>query len=211
MQYKASHSDFPQESTGDQFFTESQFESYRKLGLHIVDSAFENTSIPGVKDNPEWLENVFECLYEQWYPPSRVADGVSSRHTAAYSNLMRRLSDDPDLKFLDAQIFSAETQAASAPQNAGAERKAFYFCLDLIQLMEDVWSDLHFSEKSDRENPKNQGWITVFRHWSRQPLFEQTWKRARYTYNPLFQQFFDSMADGPAPRDASTPCGPLPK
>jgi hypothetical protein len=32
LQYKADHRDFPHESTADQFFNESQWESYRRLG-----------------------------------------------------------------------------------------------------------------------------------------------------------------------------------
>ena len=31
---------FPHESTGDQFFSESQFESYRMLGCHVVDEIY---------------------------------------------------------------------------------------------------------------------------------------------------------------------------
>jgi len=34
--YKHAHPSFPQQSTVDQWFTESQFESYRRLGQHIV-------------------------------------------------------------------------------------------------------------------------------------------------------------------------------
>jgi hypothetical protein len=34
--YAAAHPTFPHESTGDQWFTESQFESYRSLGLDIA-------------------------------------------------------------------------------------------------------------------------------------------------------------------------------
>lgn len=61
MQYKASHPDFPQETTANQFFTEDQFESYRRLGLHIADSAFAKVSVvrPG---DPEWMEKLFESL-----------------------------------------------------------------------------------------------------------------------------------------------------
>jgi hypothetical protein len=36
MNYAAGYLDFPHESTGDQWFSESQFESYRALGLHIA-------------------------------------------------------------------------------------------------------------------------------------------------------------------------------
>lgn len=35
LSYKASHPDFPHESTGDQFFSEAQFEAYRELGYNI--------------------------------------------------------------------------------------------------------------------------------------------------------------------------------
>jgi hypothetical protein len=35
-EYAMANPDFPQESTGDQFFDEAQFESYRKLGYHSI-------------------------------------------------------------------------------------------------------------------------------------------------------------------------------
>ncbi|HXU29161.1 MAG TPA: hypothetical protein VN851_01175, partial [Thermoanaerobaculia bacterium] len=41
LDYKARHPIFPQESTADQFFTESQFESYRKLGHSIATKIFK--------------------------------------------------------------------------------------------------------------------------------------------------------------------------
>jgi hypothetical protein len=40
LQYKASHPAFPHESTGDQFYGEDQFESYRRLGSEIAESTF---------------------------------------------------------------------------------------------------------------------------------------------------------------------------
>jgi hypothetical protein len=40
-QYKSSHPTFPHESTGDQFYREDQFESYRRLGREIALEAFE--------------------------------------------------------------------------------------------------------------------------------------------------------------------------
>ncbi len=36
-EYFKSNKTFPHENTSDQFFTESQFESYRMLGLHTMD------------------------------------------------------------------------------------------------------------------------------------------------------------------------------
>ena len=36
--YERQHRDFPHESTADQWFTESQFESYRALGEYEIDA-----------------------------------------------------------------------------------------------------------------------------------------------------------------------------
>src|SRR6266404_1994027 len=41
----------------------------------------------------------------------------------------------------------------------------------------------------------NFGWMGVFRFWFRQPIFQQAWQRASFSYNELFQQFYDSTAD----------------
>ena len=42
LQYKASHPPFPHETTGDQFYGEDQFESYRSLGREIGLDAFKS-------------------------------------------------------------------------------------------------------------------------------------------------------------------------
>jgi hypothetical protein len=49
LDYKKRNSDFPHETTGDQFFTEEQFEVYRALGYHVVDGYFSNA------DEVSWL------------------------------------------------------------------------------------------------------------------------------------------------------------
>ena len=46
LAYHASHPDFPHESTTNQFFNESQFESYRHLGSWIVHVLTENAQTP---------------------------------------------------------------------------------------------------------------------------------------------------------------------
>jgi hypothetical protein len=43
VDYKRRNPDFPHETTLDQLFTEEQFEAYRNLGFHAVNSAFKNT------------------------------------------------------------------------------------------------------------------------------------------------------------------------
>jgi hypothetical protein len=45
LNYAATHPDFPHESTADQWFNESQFESYRRLGLHVAGMVFGDTPL----------------------------------------------------------------------------------------------------------------------------------------------------------------------
>ena len=60
--YASRNPDFPHESTADQFFDESQFESYRKLGAHIVHEVFDETiSNPARKEG-----RLFEDLRAHW-------------------------------------------------------------------------------------------------------------------------------------------------
>jgi hypothetical protein len=73
--YAGRNPDFPHESTADQFFDESQFESYRKLGAHIVHELFDETM-----SNPAHKEGrFFEDLRGHW--ASRAAQENQPRPT----------------------------------------------------------------------------------------------------------------------------------
>lgn len=45
VSYLRSHPDFPNESTGDQFYDEEQFEAYRELGFLIASDAIKNSDV----------------------------------------------------------------------------------------------------------------------------------------------------------------------
>jgi hypothetical protein len=46
--YRRQFGDFPNQSTGDQFFNEPQFEAYRELGFRIGQRAFGGLAMAGV-------------------------------------------------------------------------------------------------------------------------------------------------------------------
>jgi hypothetical protein len=52
QQYKKQNAEFPQQSTGDQFFDESQFESYRQLGVHAAEELMSKWKPETIKE--EW-------------------------------------------------------------------------------------------------------------------------------------------------------------
>lgn len=59
LHYAEANQAFPHESTGDQFFSESQFESYRLLGLHTIEQICRNRTLTGFD---EFAEAVRACL-----------------------------------------------------------------------------------------------------------------------------------------------------
>jgi len=52
LDYKRRNMDFPHETTGDQFFTEEQFEVYRALGHHVVEGFFTGDDISWLQTGP---------------------------------------------------------------------------------------------------------------------------------------------------------------
>jgi len=63
--YAASHPEFPHQATLDQWFDESQFESYRALGQHIIATVFEGLD---AKDRPPQANTLFAALKKRWQP-----------------------------------------------------------------------------------------------------------------------------------------------
>jgi hypothetical protein len=185
----------------NQFFTESQFESYRRLGLHIVETAFENVDtvnmtaapVPGT-NLPAYVppKDVFQNLAAVWYPGSNPAPDVWARLADSYSALMKELVDDRDLAFLDAELVHGTTDQVGIP-NEMAERKASYFTRNLLLFVWTVWSELGLDSEDNRTNPMNAGWMTIFRKWKKAPSVVKSWKTSRDNYSSLFRRFFDEL------------------
>ena len=62
--YRKLHPQFPHESTGDQWFSELQFESYRQLGFHIADTALWQAR-HGIEGQQATLKVLLTNLLEQ--------------------------------------------------------------------------------------------------------------------------------------------------
>ncbi|MSV28030.1 MAG: hypothetical protein EXQ52_04695 [Bryobacterales bacterium] len=193
--YASVHPDFPQQSTADQWFDESQFESYRKLGSHAAEKVFERASDRKIEDGPEAF---FVALREVWYPPSTADEELRAKHGAALSEIFDSLRSNPDLKFMDKQIYpewkhltagapDPTPSPAWLPHEHSQLRAGFYFCNSLIQLMEGVYQDLHLEREFD--HPENRGWMNLFSHWCWSGVFRATWAVSASTYGMRFQSF----------------------
>ncbi len=201
LRYAARNAAFPHESTMDQWFGESQFESYRALGHHVAMSAFHPV------DKPENLaglttERLFVNLAQRWYPPSVALDPTFKRRGETLNALYETLRRDPDLHFLSQQIYSGWRNLVEGlegapevtpppgpwlPKKYEELRAGFYFCNRLILLMEDIYHDLHLEQEYD--HPDNRGWMNLFMHWSWSRMFRTTWTVTAANCGARFQNF----------------------
>jgi Patatin-like phospholipase len=192
LQYAAEHDAFPHESTIDQFFDESQFESYRALGRHIGRRVFESASHQTGDRFRSW-ESLFSEVLERWTPPSAAASRAASDHGAALTRLFERLSDQSTLDFFDPEMYpewsdlSARAGSAGWAYTAPQIRNGFYLSSSLLQLMESVYVDLQLDD--EYRHPDNRGWMNLFRQWSDSPLVRATWAITAGTHGARFQTF----------------------
>ncbi len=201
--YARSHACFPHEPTSDQYFDEAQFESYRRLGEDIATRALAPVlerigAEPGAPRQDELglhdsalKEKLLIALRQRWVAPVPGVPDRFALHGRALARLLRQLRETPALAVLDAQFHPAWTDLVAGVPMAEGElpppplqrrtalpapedfRACFYFCQELIRLMEAVYHDLDLEHAWD--HPDNRGWLNAFRHWSWAPMFRIAW------------------------------------
>ena len=180
QQYQSAHQDFPHESTLNQFFTEDQFESYRRLGHHVAESALLSV---GTTDN---LVHMASRLWDTW-APSSVASGAFLAHTKTLDGIWERFRiNDATLGRLFAEL---NANKPSVPSSS-LSNEQLCACMELLQLMENVFVDLRLDDYW--YHPDNRGWALLFTMWAKSPLFRDAWRRTRHTYGIRFEYFCGS-------------------
>jgi hypothetical protein len=210
-QYRNEHPEFPHQTTVDQFFDEPQFESYRRLGLHVGDTVLHSAVVRARTDDPRAqaaargsedadidMERLFKELRQRWYPRLTLAEGAVTRHGEALDRILERIRSDERLRFLDRQLnpewphLEDKVGAQSHPQHwlpndVLALRSAFYLCESIIQLMQSVYIDVNLETTFD--HPDNRGWMNLFRRFAAAGMLRVTWAVSSASYGARFQSF----------------------
>ncbi len=118
LRYAAEHPTFPHESTSDQFFDESQFESYRALGYHIAHEVFgpalgkgpAETAAETMAGRPLAVEGIdeldlFTRLGQVWSKPAPSPANAAPRYSNALTRIWQTVRTTEHLRFLDEQMF----------------------------------------------------------------------------------------------------------
>ena len=206
QRYAAANPEFPHQTTGDQWFDESQFESYRVLGYHIAQNVF----LPlGDAETISTLPNeeLFVRLSQYWHPPSGPTAEAFSKHAQAIIKIYDELRTNDALQFLNRDIypewrilFAEATPIVEGlaferpgltreelPKSHEEMRAGFYICTAMCDLFEAVYVDLRLEQEFD--HPDNRGWMNFFRHWSSAPMFRVTWAIGAGNYGARFRTF----------------------
>lgn len=176
QQYLGSHPAFPHESTGDQFFAEDQFESYRTLGHHITEMAFR-----GVERDSSIVAMAGK-LANLWTPASAASAGFV-KQTEALVALWDRLRATPALLPLFSELHALDPN----PTPHEPTEEELCVCLELIQLMENTFIELRLDEFW--RHPDNQGWVALFTMWAQSPTFRDAWRQYRNVFGIRFGYF----------------------
>jgi hypothetical protein len=223
LQYRAANPGFPHESTGDQFFSESQFESYRKLGRHVAKTCFEASVMflrqtnPGLVDAGErapgavaptqtvFLSRFATTLRQYWAPLTEGSDTEFVRNTETLVGIWKDVQTLSELHWMERIILpspgsdlSGRLKREEWPVDAlspGQQRAGRFLCQRLFQLMENVYLDLDLARTTSEED--NSGWMNLFRHWARFSFVELEWKAAKPTFGERFTAFWDQQLAPP--------------
>jgi hypothetical protein len=197
LHYAASHPAFPHETTANQFYSESQFESYRALGQHIAEAVFKQ-SIQEM-DTVEtlgaraWCRELFCALERHWFalPPHFEAKFVQS--TYGFIDVQEAFRADPRLWRLTLDLYpelpEARTLAAQAPTETEAAQKAadLHVILQMLQVMENAYLSLNLA--ATYAHPLNRGWLDVFHRWTSAATFRRHWPLVRAEFGRDFVAF----------------------
>jgi hypothetical protein len=200
MQYASVHPEFPHQSTTDQWFDESQFEAYRKLGHYTTTTVLEKSAVEPQPSQQRPLLDLFVDLSRRWYRPSARVEANFTKHAERLMRLQDTMREQKILSFLDSQIFPewdhllrGERHEAYTslwlPDDAEELRAGFYFSLNLLELMQDVYLDLNLDE--EWQHPDNRGWMNLFKHFSWAGMLRATYAIVRSNFGARFQRFCD--------------------
>ena len=191
--YRVDHPAFPHESTANQFFNESQFESYRELGEHIARDVFGDA----VRDAPDSSPAAFFfMLRRRWVQASPNLDKGFLESMKPFVKIHEALRTDPKLEELSHKLYGELEQPGSdgpgppATPPPGDDRAHRHAVIEMLQAVQNAWIALNLDAYSDQ--PLNRGWMNVFRRWVSSGIFQAHWPAVRGEFSEGFIRFCES-------------------
>jgi hypothetical protein len=210
-QYAKRNDQFPHETTVDQFFDEAQWESYRRLGEHVAESAFENLPpLANVKrgGEPDSPAKVFGHARLAWLPAPVEEPGATHRVDCGWAELEAALWKDGEAGPLRAQVYppSDGDQPRMSPDDFP---KTLPYVRWALRLMEEAL--LSTSLRTVPSHPRYLGWMNLFGRWGLAPAVQFWWPWIKPLHSLPFVAFFERNfppSEGQSPEVVARPPTP---
>jgi hypothetical protein len=196
LAYQLANGVFPQDSTANQWFTETQFEAYRRLGHHVSMTAIQPALSPQKRkfEAEDKLEDLFKRMYAIWYPRTPEMEKHLGDHLKQYEGILSELRARSELAGLEAILFDPTTGTAqrgwtTANLAPGALAYAMQFANSLLDFMATVYINLELAFPDNRVSPHAEWWICMFRRWCRVDLVQKSWTEHAPSYPLEFRLF----------------------
>ncbi|HWA28824.1 MAG TPA: hypothetical protein VG734_24445 [Lacunisphaera sp.] len=194
LQYRTRNTTFPHESTGDQFYDEAQWESYRRLGEHCGAVVLRAGEFD-ISKRANFADNLFLDVSKRWQRNQEQHRQVFLDLTARCNELetdLRENAPDGLLGELFPELAGAPAAAPAREKAAGSDEGAdrvrtIFYLMRVIQIMEDAWAGAELDEYWS--HPVNSGWMSYFQRWASTPTFRHWWPILRPIYGDGFRTF----------------------
>jgi len=209
--YARQHASFPHQPTLDQFFSESQFESYRQLGYHCVVDTLDSIAKrlkasdimePGSspaspadfpmllgqagKSHKNVVENLIYATRTRWLDAPSVISPDFLKSTDDFVMMQENLRDRSVAGVISRQLYP--DLPWTTPDGEYAIRAEDVHSTSLmLQVMENAFVGLNLQQTY--ANSLNSGWINLFQRWSGTPLLQRYWPLLRNEYSRDFVYF----------------------
>jgi hypothetical protein len=203
VNYKNTDAAFPHDSTGNQWFSESMFESYRCLGHHVALSCFAPAEPSAFRcETDQGRKDFFSNMQRIWAPFTPEMIKFSADHSSRYAALLEKIRTDANLPGLFDQLFErddAARQKLAAKLTGDSLEYATRFSSSIIEFIFIVYQQLRLTYPENCEHPFAQGWLDIFRNWHKVAVIQSAWTRFSPTYTKGFQVFFDRQIKSQPP------------
>jgi hypothetical protein len=197
LNYKKEHSAFPHDTTLNQWFTESQFESYRRLGHHVASSTFAPAR-PDANNcrKLSQRDTYFWTLRGIWYARTPEMDLHCAEHSRRYETLLRSIRTDDLLPGFFNKLFEPGDGRWELGRTPAQTERAESVSFELIQFMFLVYLELNLVLPEKREHPFSRGWYRIFNNWCKIDAVRNSWKIYRHGYSRSFSLFVEQEEIG---------------
>ena len=191
QQYARRDPTFPHQTTADQFFDETQFESYRALGYHIAHEVFQDVATSPWATRGRRIRWYSRELRNRWFPAPPELEANFEKVAEAFVRLQEDMRSDHNLRALTHDLYpelgrcprkmpSRSIRSTVPVPSSTRSTRSFV-------LMEKAWTAVKL--EGFPEHPMNRGWMNQFRRCTSAETLRRLWPILRGGYANEFVRF----------------------